>query len=322
MSEPGLDTPRPDTGRPPPDNAPETLSQRRLLYWSVRRELWEHRALYVAPVVIAVVALFGSAMSTFWLPRVLRSIADGSRKAGHDLMGPYSFIALTVMITGLIVTLVYASTALHGERKDRSLLFWKSLPVSDLTTVMSKMAVPMVVTPVVIFTIVFAAQLALLVWSNLIVLMNGLPPSLLWQHVNPTTLWVVLAYGLIVNALWQAPLYAWLLLVSGWARRVPFLWAVGPFVGLLMLETIFRLMARAAGGGERTAPIGDFIGNRVLGGFAEAFSVDGKATAPIDGIGQLDPVRTFSQPDLWLGLFAAAALLAAAVWLRRRREPL
>lgn len=301
-----------------PDKGPETLPPGRRLYWSIRRELWEHPALYVAPLAIAAVTLIGAFISTLWLPRALRAAGGG----GSDLMAIYSFIALGVMLTALIVALFYASAALHGERRDRSLLFWKSLPVSDRTAVLAKFAIPMVFTPVTTFAIVVAAQLALLAWSTLVVMMNGLSPALLWGRADLTTMWVVLPYGLIVNALWQAPLYAWLLLVSAWARRVPFLWAVAPFVLLAVLEATVGAMARAAGAAPRTSPIADFVGNRLLGGFAEAFSVDGKASDAIDRIGQLNPLRTFTSPDLWGGLIAAALLLAAAVWLRRRREPL
>lgn len=311
-----------ETARPARDNRPDVLSERRLLQWSVRRELWEHRAIWVAPAVIAAVALFGTALSALWLPAALRRVAAGDAKVVGALISPYAFIAFSVLMTGMIVALFYASSALQSERRDRSLLFWKSLPVSDRTTVLAKIAVPMLVTPVVIFALVIATQLLLLAWSSLVVAASGLAPSALWRHLDLRLMWVVLPYGLIVNALWQAPLYAWLLLVSAWARRVPILWALAPFVILAMLEATIGAAIKAAGGGARTTPISDFVGNRLLGGLAEAFSVDGRAGKAIDRVGQLNPLRTFTSPDLWGGLIAAALLLAAAIWLRRRREPL
>jgi ABC-2 type transport system permease protein len=303
-------------------NAPERLPEGRLLYWSLKRELWEHRAVYVAPAVIAGVALFGAGLSALWLPAVLRKLSARETGAVDALISPYAFIAFSVLMTGMIVALFYTAAALHAERRDRSLLFWKSLPVSDRTAVLAKFAVPMLVAPVVIFSLVIVAQLALLVWSSVVVMSSGLPPELLWRRLDLSVMWVVLPYGLIVNALWQAPLYAWLMLVSAWARRVPFLWALAPFVILMILEATVGAAARAAGGGPRTTPIADFVGSRVLGGLAEAFSVDGRAGEAIDRIEQLNPLRTFSSPELWGGLIAAALLLAAAIWLRRRREPL
>lgn len=219
------------------DSAPRTLSQRRLLYWSVRRELWEHRAVYLAPAVIAVVALIGTGLSALWLPRVLRRLDAYGATVTSDLMTPYAFIAFSVLMTGIIVALFYASAALHAERRDRSLLFWKSLPVSDCTAVLAKAAVPILVTPVVILGLVVAAQVLLLLWSSLIVAANGLPPTLLWNQIDLTVMWVVLPYGLVVNSLSQAPRYAWILLVSAWARRVPILWALAPFVILITPAT-------------------------------------------------------------------------------------
>ena len=303
-------------------NAPEKRPEAQLLFWSLKRELWEHRAVYVAPAVIAAVALFGTGLSALWLPAALRRLDSQGAGTSDALTSPYAFIAFSVLMTGMIVALFYASAALHAERRDRSLLFWKSLPVSDRTAVMAKFAVPMLVAPVVIFATVIVAQLALLAWSSLVVMASGLSPELLWRRLDLSVMWVVLPYGLIVNALWQAPLYAWLMLVSAWARRVPFLWALAPFVILVMLEATVGAAARAAGAGARTSPIADFMGSRLLGGFAEAFSVDGRASEAIDRIGQLNPVRTFTSPELWGGLIAAALLLAAAIWLRRRREPL
>ena len=296
----------------PPAAPAAALPWRRLFYWTVRRELWEHRAVVAAPLVVAGVVLVGFFLSSFGLPHALRDLAAGKSKHPDMLMASHSVAALSVMLTGLIVGVFHASTALHGERRDRSILFWKSLPVSDLITVLGKAAIPLAVIPVVTFAIVFAAQLVVFLWSNLLTLFTGVSFSVLWRHVDLGTMWVVLGYGLIVNALWQAPLFAWFILVSAWAKRVPFLWAMIPFVAPGIIEGI----------GFRTAHWGHFLGERVFGGFAEAFSKGGKGEAPIHGIGELDPLRTFGLPDIWVGLVFAAIFLAAAVWLRRRREPI
>jgi ABC-2 type transport system permease protein len=293
------------------DNAPETLPWRRVLYWSMRRELWENRAILVAPLVIAGVGLVGAMLSTIGLPAALRALEAGTGKPTMMVMGPYSFIALAVLVTGMLVALFYCLGALQGERRDRSLLFWKSLPVSDWMTVLSKAAVPTLVTPAVTFVAVFAAQAAFLVWSLAVTAMNGLSPALLLKHADLSTMWVVLPYGLLVNGLWQAPVVAWLLLVSAWARRMPILWALAPFAVPAIIEGI----------AFRTAHVATFIGERVLGGFALAFSADGKAQTAIHSISQINPGRVLAESGLWLGLLFAAGFLAAAVALRRRREP-
>lgn len=294
------------------DAAPAVLPWRRLFYWSVRRELWENRAIYLAPLVMGGVALIGVMLSTLALPRVLRAVARGDAKHTEALMGAYSFAAVAIMITGLFVALFYCLSALHSERRDRSILFWKSLPVSDLMTVLSKAAIPIVVTPAVTFALIVAAQVVIYVWSTVVTLLSGHNFSLYLSHVHLALMWTVLPYGLVVNALWQAPIYAWFLLVSGWARRVPILWALGAAVVPSVIE-------RGAFG---TAHIAHFMSERFFGGFGEAFSVGGKGKAPIHEFSDIDPLRTFSSPELWGGLIVAAAFLAAAVWLRRRREPI
>lgn len=291
---------------------PTPFTFKRVFYWSVRRELWENRAIYMAPLVIAGIALFGVFLSTFALPHTLRAIQAGDVRQAARLMGPYSFVALAVMMTEFFVAVSYCLGALHGERRDRSMLFWKSLPVSDFTTVVSKAAIPLLVVPVVTFAIIVASQLAILIWSTVLALLNGLDPMLLWRHLDLSVMWVVLPYGLVVDTLWTAPIFAWFILVSGWAKRMPILWAVAPFVVPAMFEA----------GAFGTSHIGSFLSRRFFGGFGEAFSIGGDGKTAIHSLGDIDPVRVFSSPDIWVGLAVAAALLAAAVWLRRRREPI
>ncbi len=291
---------------------PAVLPWKRVFYWSVRRELWENRAVYLAPLAIAAVALVGVMLSTIGLPRALRAIEAGDLARARTLMGPYSFVALSVMMTEFFVAVFYSLGALHGERRDRSMLFWKSLPVSDATTVLSKAAIPIAVIPVVSFAIILASQLLILLWSTIVALLNGLDPMLLWRHVDLSVMWIVLPYGLVVDALWSAPIFAWFILVSGWAKRMPIMWAMVPFVVPAMFE-------RAAFG---TSYIAGFLGRRFFGGFEEAFSLGGRGKSAIHSLSDIDPLRVLVTPGLWGGLAVTAALLAAAIWLRRRREPI
>jgi len=285
----------------------------RPLYWSVRRELWENKSVYVAPLAAAAVLLFGYAISTITLPRRMQAMQalDPGRQSATVTM-PYNVIAGLVFVTAFIVAVFYCLDALHGERRDRSILFWKSLPVSDLMTVLSKAAIPIAVTPVVTFALIVAAQVVIYIWSTIVTVLSGNSPTLYWSHVHLGLMWTALPYGLVVNALWQAPIYAWFLLVSAWARRVPILWAMGVAVVPAVIER----------GAFSSAHIAHFLSERFFGGFGEAFSIGGKGEKPIHEFSQIDPLRTFSSPELWGGLIVAAAFLAAAVWLRRRREPI
>ncbi|HWX16556.1 MAG TPA: hypothetical protein VNY07_08215, partial [Chthoniobacterales bacterium] len=122
----------------------------RPFYWSVRRELWENRSIYVVPLIVAVVQVFGFAISTIGLAERRRSVLlldPAHQRAAIEQ--PYDLVAMMMIFILFIVGVFYCLDALHGERRDRSILFWKSLPVSDLTTVLSKVTIPLVVLPLI-----------------------------------------------------------------------------------------------------------------------------------------------------------------------------
>ena len=292
-----------------PAAAPAPLPRMLPFYWSLQRELWEHRSVYIAPLSIAAIALFGFLLSTFRLAHIVRTAATVGSGKIELLAIPYIFVAVSVLVTGLLVGMFYSLAALHGERRDRSILFWKSLPVSDLTTVLAKAAVPILVLPTVIITVIFAAQLIMLGLSTLIVLANGIDPRALWAHMPVPHLWLELLRGLPFIALWYAPLFAWLLLVSAWARRAPFLWAVATPLAPGLVEQL------ALG----THAVWSWLGLRMVGAFAGAYDDGAKATA--HHASHLDP-GGWTSPHIWIGLVLATAFLAAAVRLRRSREPI
>ncbi len=287
------------------------LSSPRPFYWSVRREVWEHASLYIAPLIAAGVVLFGFSISLMGVAHSARVLAELSDTHNSGKLAlPFDFAAFAIIVTSVIVAVFYCLGALHNERRDRSILFWKSLPVSDLTAVLSKVFVPLAVAPAIAFAIIFALQFIMLMLGSVALLLHGLSPYALWASVVAPQGWLVLIYGLIVVSLWNAPIYGWLLLVSGWARRAAFLWAVLPPLALCLVEKI----------AFDTGNFASVIGYRLTGGFSEAFKSGGQE--PWDHTPQPDPIAFLSSPGLWSGLVVAAAFLAAAVWLRRRREPI
>jgi ABC-2 type transport system permease protein len=291
--------------------APAALAATRPMYWSVRRELWENRSLYVAPLIAAAVILFGYSISTITLPRRMRAVAalDPARRDAA-LALPYDMAATLIILTAYVVGAFYCLDALYGERRDRGILFWKSLPVSDLTTVLSKASVALVVLPVLVFAIAVATQVAMLLTCTLVLLASGLGVAAPWIRLFQDT--PVLLYGLAAHALWHAPLYAWLLLVSAWARRTPFLWAVLPPLALGVLETI----------AFQTSYFCSLLQYRLIGAMGEAFALKAGDEGMSIRLSQLDPLGFLGSPGLWLGLVAAAAFLAAAARLRRHRQPI
>jgi len=164
--------------------APGAMSPTRPMYWSVRRELWENRSIYIAPLAAAAVFMFGFLISTIGLPQKMRAaLALDPEKQHAAIVMPYHLAAGLIMVTTLIVAVFYCLDTLHGERRDRSILFWKSLPVSDLTTVLSKAIIPIVLLQLLTFAITVATQWIMLLLSSLVLLGTVLNVATLWTQV-------------------------------------------------------------------------------------------------------------------------------------------
>jgi ABC-2 type transport system permease protein len=293
------------------------MSDTRPMYWSVRRELWENRSIYIAPVAAAAVYLLGYLISLCGSHHRMRdTLALDPAHQRIALAMPYSHAAMLLIPIAFLVGIFYSLDALHGERRDRSILFWKSLPVSDLTTVLSKASIPLLVLPLLVFAITIALQFVMRVLSTAIFAITGVGAAALWTRLPLFQMELVLLYTLIVITLWHAPIYCWLLLVSGWAKRATFLWAVLPPLAIGIFEWI----------AFRTSYFGSLMHQRLGGFVVAAFDLTDKNGVPIDAhfipLAQLAPGRFLSSPGLWMGLVFAAIFLAAAVRLRRYQGPI
>lgn len=293
--------------------APPLALSTRPFYWSIRRELWENRSLTIAPPIVAAVFLFGYMVSTITLPRRMAALLTQPPAKLHAAVTmPYGFVAMALIVTAFIVGIFYCLDALHGERRDRSILFWKSLPVSDRTTVLAKASIPLVVLPLYTFALMLLSQLVVLTISTLRLVGHGPELAALWSNVPLLKMWVAIFYGMVTIALWHAPIYAWFLLVSAWARRATFIWAMLPLVAINVFERI----------AFRTSNFCSLLQYRVVGWFKQGFvQVAGGAT-DADPISMIAPVHFFSTPGVWVGLVLAAVFLALAMRLRRNKEPI
>ena len=297
----------------PQPTAPAPISATRPLYWSVRRELWENRSIYMVPLIVAAVQVFGFAITTIGLAdrrRAVLLLDEAHQRAAIEQ--PYDLAAMMMIFIAFIVGVFYCLDALHSERRDRSILFWKSLPVSDLTTVLSKVTIPLLVLPLIAFAIVVCVQLVMVLETGVVLIFHGMSPATTWAHFPVFQNWLVLLYGLVVLALWHAPIYGWMLLVSGWARRATFLWAVLPFIAIQIFEKITF----------GTSYFASILKHRLMGFAPHAFGFHGQSHPTIDSLSQLTPGTYLSSAGLWLGLLFAAAFIAAAVRLRRYRGPI
>src|SRR6476646_3219012 len=192
-SGPGSPTPAPT---PPSDSGVNNPGYNavgaRRLYWSVWRERWENRSLYIAPLAVAVVVLFGVMISTYGMPERRRGVLLMDPAKQQALISePYDVAAMMLIFTVFIVGVFYCLDALYGERRDRSILFWKSLPVSDLTTVLSKASIPLVILPLITIATIFVTQLIMTLLSTLFLLGSGLSIANQWTSFLQTSLGMI-----------------------------------------------------------------------------------------------------------------------------------
>jgi ABC-2 type transport system permease protein len=294
------------------------IPETRRLYWSIRRELWENRSIYIAPLIVAGLIVLGFFYSTLRMPSglLITSTVNDNGVVSHTTHGidpilPYTIAAGLIMATTFLVAIFYCLDALYGERRDRSILFWKSLPISDLTTVLSKAAIPLVILPLVTWVLTVVTQSVMLLINLGIFHLRGIDTAALRTGLPLTQNSMMLLYHLVaIHALWYAPIWCWFLMVSAWARRTPLLWAALPPFALGVLEVIT----------VRSAHVFEFLKYRIHGPEgSDAFSSGmpmSMATMP------LSPAHFLATPGLWTGLALAAVFLAAAIQLRRYRNPI
>jgi len=269
----------------------------------VRRELWENRSVYLAPLAVAVLVLLASSISVVALPHPAREVP-----ARAVLARPFRLAPAPILLATFVVGVFYSLDALYGERRERCLLFWKSLPVSDLLTTVSKASVPLVALPLIGLVLSLAVQTVLLVLATAVLGVSGVSPAAVWAELRLPEIGLVMVYGTAAHVLWFSPLYGWLLLVSAWARRAPALWALLPPLAIAAGERILF----------GSALFLSVLKYRLAGAMTEAFVAPAQGRS-VQGLSELAPLRFLLSPGLFLGLLATAAFLAAAARQRRNR---
>jgi|GEM_PF-27539 len=317
----------------------------------IKREFWEHKGgFFWAPLamaaVVAVLTILASITGTMKVggyvgdvPRDL--VRDGfefNGKTGLDAAAEaFGMAGDASLISGLVMTSIvlafvvffYALGSLYDDRKDRSVLFWKSMPISDTQMVLSKVAWALILAPALSIIVGLALGIALWLISAATASLNDIPgASGLLTRSHPMRLLIGAVLQLPIYALWALPTVGWLLLCSAWARSKPFLWAVLiPILGAVLLSWLdglpgidiphvkvwYMLVVR---GLLSTVPgiflINDKFKNEsaelgVWEGLAHVFSAD-------------DIWQAFTSVDLWIGAIIGAAMILAAIRLRRWRD--
>ena len=294
--------------------------------WLIRREFWENRAIWLVPAVIAGLLVLAASFGNVQFGGFFHS--DGSGEGVPEQLAMYA-LSGSVTVMFLIIMSVYSGwyllDCLHADRKDRSILFWKSLPISDAATVLTKLLVGLLIIPLVYFAI---ADLTVFVMSLIFGLRTGLwASSGLWHPslwLQTQGFWL---YTILTLAAWYLPVAGWLMLISAWATRAVILWSVLPPLAIYI--------------GERwmfgTHYFGSELLDRLGKGYAvRAFDVtaggagwttevihkhggDDSLTYPTSLWHLLDPVGFFGSPATWIGVAVGVALIYAAIQLRSRR---
>lgn len=307
----------------------------------LKREFWEHRGglwsaqiwtTVVLLIVMVLSILIGEAFRVHFMGNS-SSISDLSnlamQKIGPDEIREFRE-GLRIGLWGLgmvnqivlyFVVLFYCIGALYDERKDRSILFWKSLPATDTQTVLSKLVTAIVVAPLIALFAVAILHLGFLVLIALYTTLHGVNAMpLLWQPDIYLNVWAQMAASVPVHMIWAVPGIAWLLLASSWAKRAPFVWAIlvpilaGVFVG--MIDTLSRMSL------PRTWFWEHIVGRIVSSpGSMSLQPWKWKGDNPVSNIVSWERLGEISTSmETWIGLAVGAALIAIAIWLRRYRD--
>ncbi len=321
-----------------PVEAPVPLAGRRelrSLLTLVRREFWEHRVLWMAPVAVAVLILVGAVFARIQLARAIP--AGHFVISGHIMLNGHevelskqimrAIFAVTMLwvgiveyVTMLVVLWYYAADCLFAERRDRSILFWKSMPVSDGETVLAKVLVALLVVPLAVYAIsTVTTVLTAGIWS-----IAGLGGNLFWDTGTWLQLEGVSFVSLAVASFWYAPVTGYLMLVSALARRNVQLWVFLPPIIAMLFERwafgtheIYTIVSYRL---LRVWPSGitGYIKQLFTG---DNISAGGASLAPgPNPFHLLDPGRAFHNIDLWIGFAVGIALFAVAARIRRYRD--
>ena len=282
--------------------------------WLLRRELWENRAAWIAPaataailVLIAIAGMFNGVNASF--PADLTAeLNSESLNPSNVAVAGLGGIAAGFFLVLQIGQYSYLVDCLYAERKDRSILFWKSLPTSDAATVLSKLVFALLVMPAIAALAVLMAQVLIYLlvsvkFSSTAGLLATMWSPAVWGKATGFALYV-----LLLVELWALPLMAWVLLVSAYAPRSPMLMALLVPLCAAMIEKLLLGSSHVL--------------HTVVGRMGLPHASTGPLISPekIDWDVTMD-FSVLATPELWLGLLVAAGFVWAAIEIRRRRDP-
>jgi ABC-2 type transport system permease protein len=314
--------------------------------WLLKREFWEYRGAFfwtpaittmvmLAFVVIALIIGETSAhragvnINGMHLDEITKHLNEGDAgKLYAGLNMGLLGLGFPIGIALYFVLLFYGIGALYNDRADRSVLFWKSLPISDTETVLSKVVAMALVAPLLAVGAMIALHLGFLVIMSLWVLIHGISPVLLWSPAHLLALWAKLLLLIPINALWALPSIGWLLLCSSFARTKPFLWAVMLPIVAGVLTSIVHLMNSLSlpSGWFWQNVVGRLLLSLVPGTWIDVTGLqalghdEDRLPQAINDLFSFGAVgHLFASPTFLIGIAAGAAMIFGAIHFRRQR---
>ena len=295
----------------------------------VRRELWEHRSIYITPAVVALVMIL-TLLTAFVFASGYQEIVDIGIVGAQNLVGDTerraALLALLIgntvpfIFAGAVLTIFYSLDSLYAERKNKSILFWRSLPITDAETVISKLLTALLAIPLFAFAVAVIAHLIILAITSIFVsIEGGSSVFLIWKSAPLFDAWAGILIIMVALPIWFSPFIGWFLFVSAWTKRSPLLTA---FLPLIMVPTLEYWVLR-------THTIWDAIQTRFdqlpffRGIDPELFFDEERFVASADAISLLtyiDLGNFLTSLHMWAGVVVCGLFITAAIYVRRYRD--
>jgi ABC-2 type transport system permease protein len=304
----------------------------------MKREFWENKGAFrTTPLVIG--GLFLAAMVMFLitfnhfdnefqsLKELLRFIAQQDVVLRDRILYAANLEISAIFASVLaFVVFFYLLGSLYDDRKDRSILFWKSLPASDTLTLASKLLAAMVVAPFIFWVVYVITHIVIMALFAVVVMVLGENPWTLFLSLgSPFKAWSLVLLSYFAQSIWALPLYGWLMLVSAFAPRIPLLFAILPPVVLGVLELWIDFLKTFTLNDNLFGLFGHWFANSpiIMSADKNEDNIGAALGIPItsDFDHQVTVANIFDRlfsTDMLIGLAIAAVFLGAALWLRRR----
>jgi len=294
----------------------------------IQREIWEHRSIWLTPTVIAAVicllTLTGEvSISTFGEAVDLAILGASNADPVHRriaLMALFGVVTTIFAIGAMIVVIFYSLDTLYAERKDKSILFWRSMPITDAETVASKLITATLVIPLAFLAGAIVTELVVMILTSIwIMTQGGNAGHLLWSSAPLMDAWLASLFMAIAMPLWLSPFIGWFLFVSAFAKRSPLLLAFLPIIVVPMLEKLLigsHLFYDAILVRTSRPPIADVEGWEVFENYENLQLTEDSVSL----LGSIDIVGFLTSPSLWAGILVCGLFTTAAIYVRRYRD--